>query len=91
MFILVTIYFYIIEFFIKYLLISKFGHINFISGYFSQIYLLMVSLTISSLAMFNFAINILTIFILAKNILLMFILSIINFLHNWFFHKIFID
>jgi hypothetical protein len=41
--------------------------------------------------MFNFAINILTIFILAKNILLMFILSIINFLHNWFFHKIFID
>jgi hypothetical protein len=63
MFILVIINFFIIGFAIKYLLISEFNHINFISGYFSQIYLLMVSLIISILAMFNFAINIFTILI----------------------------
>jgi hypothetical protein len=56
MFILVIINFWIICFVIKYLFINYFSHINFINGYFKQIYLLMVSLTVSSLGMFNFAI-----------------------------------
>jgi len=56
--ILIIINFYIIGFAIKYLFISYFSHINFISGYFRQIDLFMIRLTISNLAMFNYAINI---------------------------------
>jgi len=61
MLILAIIYFFIIDFAIKYSFIRQFNHINSINGYISQIYLLMVNLTIYSLAMVNFAINILTI------------------------------
>jgi hypothetical protein len=39
MFILIIINFYIIDFSIKYLFISWVSHIDFISNYFSQIYL----------------------------------------------------
>ncbi len=72
-------FFYIIFFATKYLFINYFSNINFISGYLNQIYLFIVSLTNSTLAMVNFATNILIILILAIIISFMFILTIINF------------
>jgi hypothetical protein len=59
-----------IGFAIKYLFISYFRHINFISGYFNQFYLLVVNLTI---------------FILAIIISFMFILTIIYFAIKYLF------
>jgi hypothetical protein len=74
MFILAKISFCTIGFAIKYIFISYFSHINFFSGWFSQIYLLIVSLIIFSLTMVNFAINIFNHF---------------NFSYNYYIHLYF--